>query len=465
MRSISVLACLALAALVVAVPVKKMNGEWEPVDDVVELGESSSMMPDVSSSGLGESNPTEAIAATDMQAGTLAGQSMVDGTGRHDQGPSIHNMAGAPYGLPGYKESHDWVNDVDIFSPLVFDWEFHGASLDTPVTTQIESKTAWETYVNDASILYPNCRNGNEKFDLNYYMAEKQLTDQSCGEGLRNYLSTGIYDGYGDYHPSIRYTKTEGGPMAWGISYDPATQLYPPNTWIPSATFTVSFWVRQTYDENNWQTILEMRRPNLADSYDSGSPDHDYTVLSGHGTLFLHMNGWSGWVSCTPNDNTLELHSNLGHITGESGTTPGFGTESRSLNSYNGWYHFVHTFQPLGSNYDHKIYLNNKLCTKTQDGGYQAGSAPNIVKWANYGTQCYSCKAPACTPDNTNRQDCGGPVTGRPGPHWSQAGSKEMALLRYFPKTALTAEQVSGLYNSEKSRNDCLKNNAATCIP
>merc|ERR1711990_666681 len=258
MRSISVLACLALAALVVAVPVKKMNGEWEPVDDAVELGESNSMMPDVSSSGLGESNPTEAIAATDMQAGTYEGQSMVDGTGRHDQGPSIHNMAGAPYGLPGYKESHDWVNDVDIFSPLVFDWEFHGASLDTPVTTEIESKTAWQTYLADSSIKFPNCVAGTPDFDVVDYMRNNEYTSSSCGEGIEMYLSQGVYSGYKDTIYSASFTDYDNNErVGYAIGLNTAKQLYPRNTFKPSKTFTWSFWYKdEGTNPHSWNDIF-----------------------------------------------------------------------------------------------------------------------------------------------------------------------------------------------------------------
>jgi len=50
---------------------------------------------------------------------------------RFDDGSDINNptslFPGPVYGLPGYKESHDWLKDLDWWSPLVFDWRYYKA--------------------------------------------------------------------------------------------------------------------------------------------------------------------------------------------------------------------------------------------------------------------------------------------------------------------------------------------------
>merc|ERR1712072_1032819 len=173
------------------------------------------------------------------------------------------------------------------------------------------------------------------------------------------------------------------------------------------------------------------------------------------------MTGYGGWMSCTPNNNAEERHSNHHYFDGQSGSTPGF---SGTLNNFNGWYHLVHTFAKVGSKWRSKLYLNNKLCVMNADGeaGYTHGDAPNIAKYADYGRGCDSCKSPACTPTGGN-EDCGGPTTGWPGPHWQYPSGKEIAFVRYFPATELDTEQITALHDSEKNRNDCLKNNEASC--
>jgi hypothetical protein len=186
---------------------------------------------------LGEANgPTDLMHALDQQAGTEEGKAAFDGTGRHDRGPDsgIHNMAGAPYGLPGYKDSPDWVNDVDIFSPLVFEWHFYGASLDTPTTSEIESKTAWETYLaqDQASAGYPNCAIGNPDFNVNSYMAANEMTGVSCGTAVQEYLQTGVYEGKKSYN-AVQYFADESlTSPAYAVTNN-AHGLYPKDTFYP----------------------------------------------------------------------------------------------------------------------------------------------------------------------------------------------------------------------------------------
>merc|ERR1712096_13234 len=62
------------------------------------------------------------------------------GTGRFKK---TGNFAGAPYGLPGYKESHDWITDVDYFMPVMFNWRFYAAKYKLKGKSEAEVKADW----------------------------------------------------------------------------------------------------------------------------------------------------------------------------------------------------------------------------------------------------------------------------------------------------------------------------------
>merc|ERR1711964_526168 len=127
-----------------------------------------------------------------------------EGTGRFKK---TANFPGAPYGLPGYKESHDWVNDIDYFSPLIFSWQFYAAEYKLTGKTEAEVKTDWLNVGLKADAQYPNCRQGNKMFSLNmYYRANPSIqgaTGGLCKALLDNYLKTGLFAGLPKEDPAV----------------------------------------------------------------------------------------------------------------------------------------------------------------------------------------------------------------------------------------------------------------------
>merc|ERR1711865_450640 len=111
------------------------------------------------------------------------------------------NFPGPKYGLPGYKESHKWEADVDMFSPVVFNAKYFNAAQGRPGDTEAEAKAAWLAVINEESGRVPFCKQGAASFSLNtYYRANaadlKEQTDSgNCGKVLKSYLTAGLFDG------------------------------------------------------------------------------------------------------------------------------------------------------------------------------------------------------------------------------------------------------------------------------
>jgi hypothetical protein len=111
------------------------------------------------------------------------------------------NMVGPAYGNPGYKESHKWETDSDVWAPIVFDWQFYQAMYSDTLAdkTEAEVKADWETVANAEDAVYPNCRQGCDAFALNmYYRANIGLmatTQGKCRAILEEYLTQGVFDG------------------------------------------------------------------------------------------------------------------------------------------------------------------------------------------------------------------------------------------------------------------------------
>jgi hypothetical protein len=121
-------------------------------------------------------------------------------TGRINPLPdTIANFAGPKYGLPGYKESHNWeVPEINIFSPLIFNWKFYASMYGLENATRTQVRENWHKYIKDAT--YPNCRQGHFLFSLDKYI-EKETPDikakigNSCMKALTEFLSVGLFEG------------------------------------------------------------------------------------------------------------------------------------------------------------------------------------------------------------------------------------------------------------------------------
>eukprot|EP00656_Telonema_subtile_P022763 TRINITY_DN23_c0_g1_i1.p1 TRINITY_DN23_c0_g1~~TRINITY_DN23_c0_g1_i1.p1 ORF type:complete len:396 (-),score=121.95 TRINITY_DN23_c0_g1_i1:229-1416(-) len=161
--------------------------------EVHELGEGAKSMP--------EAGPN----------GAFNSQTNMDTWGRETGNVKL-NMVGAPHGLPGYKESHNWETDIDIWAPAVFNWQFYRAMYSDSVGEKTEGDTRkdWLQVANADDVKYPNCRQASDQFSMNmYYRANPGLaatTKGVCHEILKDYLSTGIYDGKPTYLASAEKT-------------------------------------------------------------------------------------------------------------------------------------------------------------------------------------------------------------------------------------------------------------------
>ena len=87
----------------------------------------------------------------------------------------------------GYKESHKWETDVDIFSPVVFDAKYFNAAEGNKDGGLAAAKKAWLEVASDDETKVPYCKQASPLFSLNtYYRANpdiKEATESGkCGE-------------------------------------------------------------------------------------------------------------------------------------------------------------------------------------------------------------------------------------------------------------------------------------------
>lgn len=130
-----------------------------------------------------------------------AAEGAKDTWGRRE-GPKDLNMPGAPYGKPGYKESHNWEQAVDMLSPVVFKWQFYKAAYNEALADKDEAgvKEYWSNTANGPDKKYPDCDQASPTFSANmYYRAQEQtgnkLEDDSCSAILKDFLASGVYTG------------------------------------------------------------------------------------------------------------------------------------------------------------------------------------------------------------------------------------------------------------------------------
>jgi len=97
----------------------------------------------------------------------------------------IANFVGPKYGLPGYKESHNWETDFDMMSPLVFDYRYYRALIHEPAAdAEAMSEEGLKTHFVGAieKSEAPNCPQGNIWFNANtFYVLYKDDTEFGMG--------------------------------------------------------------------------------------------------------------------------------------------------------------------------------------------------------------------------------------------------------------------------------------------
>jgi len=159
--------------------------------DVVELGEDVKQKGD--NPGAGPTGAYNENAGADDTWGLATGTRTL-------------NMPGPAYGKPGYKESHQWEKDVDVWAPVVFNWRFYRAMYADALDgkSEAEVRAHWVEAANADDVKYPDCQQASDQFSLNmYYRANPSLAevteDGKCKLLLHEYLAQGIYDGKPTY--------------------------------------------------------------------------------------------------------------------------------------------------------------------------------------------------------------------------------------------------------------------------
>jgi len=184
-RAMRVLVCLAALLVIVAA-----------IEDVEEL-EDHAADPYNDGSGIPYANP-------------------VGGTGYFPHGM---NFPGPKYGLPGYKESHDWEGDFDIMSPLVFDYRMYGALINAPLKdkpfNEEDLKVHWTNQVFSAPT--GGCPQGNLWFNANRFKSihgsaftEFTMQTVTCDVILKVFLTKAVYEGYQVF--SVPTTNARASP-------------------------------------------------------------------------------------------------------------------------------------------------------------------------------------------------------------------------------------------------------------
>lgn len=238
-----------------------------------------------------------------------------EGTGYYK---NIANFVGPKYGLPGYKESHDWENAYDIMSPLVFDYRFYRAFISefsdyddatAEKMSEEDLRTDWEGQINKKE--NPNCPQGHIWFNANtFYSLNSEhntfkMGGASCTSIMQVYLNEGIFTGMsvatvknGDTDAfatigtrifnmdNAAYSQEEEAEAAsafYQVQSGRFVQTPPPdearvdNTFTPARHMTIVFWLK-------FGTFADAEAPN-AELFAYGARNGDNYFRTGVGCL------------------------------------------------------------------------------------------------------------------------------------------------------------------------------------
>jgi len=181
---------------------------------------------------------------------------------------------GPQYGLPGYKESHEWVDDYDIFSPLIFDAKYYALRYDLGDKSVGAIKADWKAFLANKDNAYPkDCRQANPLFSpQKYYRANPDIKEnlemnsnamETCGSIVKEFVKSGLLDNAPRYdfnkekaalakdaeqiqseELAIQIAKTSEGRrhLAWPIGQD--FQSFGSEAMPSSDEYTLTFWYR-----------------------------------------------------------------------------------------------------------------------------------------------------------------------------------------------------------------------------
>jgi hypothetical protein len=165
------------------------------VEDAAEVTEMDDALGPTAGNGGDDTHPAFGVDANNVA---------IQGTGYFKR---MNNFVGPKYGLPGYKESHNWAEDFDILSPLVFDYRYYRVLIKNTAIdvaqkmTEEDLKTHFTDQVQKESA--PNCPQGTVWFNANWYKtmhssyAEYSMAGDpvECNLIFKIYLTMGIFKG------------------------------------------------------------------------------------------------------------------------------------------------------------------------------------------------------------------------------------------------------------------------------
>jgi len=222
-----------------------------------------------------------------------------------------NNFVGPKHGLPGYKESHNWENDVDLMSPLIFDYRMYRALIkekagDAENMSEEALKTHWMKAVEENK--HPKCPQGNIWFNANAYQdihneqSETSMGGKSCKLIMKTYLEKGIFNGaaVAKHQGKLPASKSKGFPtiaskLFDGVNARPETasksffevqsgqyfrtpndgEARSDNTFSPSRHMTLAFWL---------QIAPQTKAPN-AELFAYGAKQEDNFYRTGFGCI------------------------------------------------------------------------------------------------------------------------------------------------------------------------------------
>jgi len=315
-------------------------------------------------------------------------------------GTQTLNMPGPRYGQPGYKESHNWEADVDVYSPTVFNQKFYAAKYGLAGQTEAEIKAAWKETGLAADATAPNCQQANSDFSLNTYAANNpavmESTQGNCEKLLASYLSQGVFDGLSGAtnHKVLYCAEGQACKGDFGITKQ---ELDTDNTngkdkYVPSQEYTLSFWLKLSDSMAVDSNIL-----HYGDQEYQRSP----AVYVKAGTTNLKFS--------ITQSNEQDFHCSL------DGPEPAAGEEPGALTKKQ-WYHIALVVSSNGG----KVYVDGEE------------------------------KAECSNPDGTT-------VVQPEGTHfylgdpWSQPARAEIQGLSYYPKYKMGEAEIQAVAEIEKA--------------
>merc|ERR1711865_445103 len=242
------------------------------------------------------------------------------------------NFPGPKYGLPGYKESHKWETDVDIFSPVVFDAKYFNAAQGNTDGGLAAAKKAWLEVVSDDETKVPYCKQASPLFSLNtYYRANpaiKEATESGkCGQVLKNYLQSGILEGSPVYSASAEaefaatqsdeeLAQLQGNAHAQKVRLKSENLGANPNCdmgTIADSTnaYSWSFWYKPVSPGRVKRNLMSYGKAtngkqSIMDKAENGPAIFENTGKGGNKLQFkVSMDNNDGW-SCTPSKTLAE---------------------------------------------------------------------------------------------------------------------------------------------------------------